>query len=66
MKKKQVCLMIAGLVSICFLICLISAIHAVVAAVEAGASLPTSAILATLVTAVCTVSIWKGVREMDD
>lgn len=66
MKKKQMCLMLAGLVSICCLVCLISAVTSVAAAVQAGGSIPTGMIMLTLVTAFCTVMIWKGVREMEE
>lgn len=66
MKKKQVCLMIAGMVSICCLISLIATVTGVVAAVRSGGEIPTGMVMLTLVTAFCTAVIWRGVRDMED
>lgn len=65
MKKKQLCLLIAALVSICLVVCLISTAVAVFAAVQTGAEVPMGMVMMTLVTALCTVMIWRGVREME-
>lgn len=64
--KKQACLMIAGIVSICCIICLISSITGIADALHSGGALPYTSIAVTLVTAVCTVMIWKGVRDMEN
>jgi predicted Co/Zn/Cd cation transporter (cation efflux family) len=66
MKKKQVCQMIAALVSICALISLLSTVAAVAAAVSGGSEIPTGMIFLTLVTICCTIMIWRGVREMQE
>lgn len=65
MKKKQICLLIAALVSICLVVCVVSSAVAVVAAVQNGAEIPMGMVMMTLVTALCTVMIWRGVREME-
>lgn len=65
MKKKQVCLMLAALVSICCLICLMATVSGVVAAIRSGAAVPTGMIFLSCVTLLCAGMIWKGVREME-
>jgi membrane protein implicated in regulation of membrane protease activity len=65
-RKKQLCLGLAGLVSICFLISLLSTVTALVAALQAGAELPVGMVFLTALTAMCTVMLWKGVREMEE
>ena len=64
--KKQACLMIAGIVSICTIICLISSIVGVADALHSGSVMPYMSMVMTLVTAVNTVIIWKSVRDMED
>ena len=66
MKKIQACLVLAALVSICCLICLIATISGVAAAMQSGGSIPTGMIFLFCVTLLCTVMIWKGVREMEE
>ena len=66
MKKKQACLMLAALVSICCLICLIATVSGVVAAIQTGGSIPTGMIFLSCITILCVVMIWKGVREMEE
>ena len=58
--------MIAGIVSICCIICLVASVRGVAGAVQSGSAVPYTPIFMTLVTAVCTVMIWKGVRDMED
>lgn len=66
MKKKQICLMIAALVSICCAISVVVTVHSIQLALEYGSEVPIGIILLTMVTLFSTVVIWKGVREMDD
>jgi hypothetical protein len=66
MKKKQVCLLIAVLVSICALVSLLSTAVAVAASLSGGSEIPTGMIFLTLVTVFCMVMIWRGVREMQE
>ena len=63
MKKRQVSLMIAALVSICAVISIVSAIVAIVNAQKAGAAFPMGMLLMALVTVLCTVMIWRSVRD---
>ena len=65
MKKKLVCTILAALVSICLAVSLISTGIGVLGAVQSGKEMPTGVVMLTLVTAVCTFMIWKGVREME-
>lgn len=65
MKKKQVCLLIAALVSICMVVCLVSTGIGVLGAVRSGDDVPLGMVMLSLVTVVCTVMIWRGVREME-
>ncbi len=65
MKKKQVCLMIAALVSICAVIAVGSTVMAFAAARSAGEPLPMGMAMLSLVTVFCTVMIWRGVHEME-
>ena len=65
MKKKQVCMMIAALVSICAVIAIGSTVMAFVSAAKAGAAMPTGMAFLSLVTIFCTVMIWRGVRDME-
>ncbi len=62
MSKKQMCIVLAVVVSLCCLVCLISTVISLIAA---AGELPTGMIFLTLVTGCCAVMIWKGVREMD-
>lgn len=66
MKKKQACQMIAGLVSICALVSVISTIQAFLVARETGGSFPGGMGMLALVTVICTVMIWRGVMHMDE
>ena len=66
MTKKKICMMIAALVSICCLVSLVSTVIGVLAAVKSGGAVPTGMVMLTLVTAFCTVMIWRGVREMEE
>ncbi len=63
MKKRQISLMIAALVSICAVISVVSALIAIVNTQKAGASFPVGMLLMALVTVFCTVMIWRGVRD---
>ena len=64
-RKKLVCMGIAVVVSLCFLVSVISTIGVVAAAAQSGSSVPAGMIMLSLVTLVCAVLIWKGVREME-
>ena len=64
-RKKTICIGIAVIVSVCFLVSLITTVGVVAAAVQSGSTVPAGMIMLSLVTLVCTVLIWKGVREMD-
>lgn len=66
MKKKQACQMVAALVSICALVSVISTVNAFEEAAKSGGTYPLSMILLCLVLIVCTVTIWRGVRNMDE
>lgn len=59
-------MMIAGIVSICCIICLLNAVTGIADAVKNGGAVPYVTVLMTAVTAICTVMIWKGVRNMED
>ena len=63
--RKRICMGIAAAVSVCFLVSLISTVEVAAAAVRSGAAVPTGMVMLTIVTLVCAVLIWKGVREMD-
>ncbi len=63
--KKKICMGIAAAVSVCFVVTLIGTAEVVYSAVQSGAAIPTGMIMLTLVTLLCSVLIWKGVREMD-
>ena len=65
MKKRQVCQMIAALVSICAVISVGSTVAACAAAQQAGAEDPMGKALMSMVTILCTVMIWRGVRQME-
>ena len=65
MKKKQICTLLAALVSVCLVVSLVSTGVGILGAVQSGGEVPTGMVMLTLVTAVCTVMIWKGVREME-
>lgn len=65
MKKKQVCTGLAVLVSVCFLVSLISTGIAMLGAVQSGAAAPMGMVMLILVTGFCTVMIWRGIREME-
>lgn len=65
MKKKQVCALIAALVSVCLIVSVVSTGIGILGAVQSGGEIPTGMVMLTLVTAVCTYMIWKGVREME-
>ncbi len=64
--RKQMALVVAAVVSMCFIICLVSTVEAVSAALQAGLEVPYGMVMLTVLTMVCTVVIWKGVREMKD
>lgn len=66
MKKKQACQMIAGIVSICALISIISTVQAFLEVRASGGAYPVSMILLSLMTVLCTVLIWRGVINMDE
>lgn len=57
--------MIAGLVSICALVSLINTIQAAVMVRSTGGEFPMGMLMLTILTLVCTVVIWNGVRHMD-
>ena len=63
--KKQILTILAAAVSVCFVMSLLSTVRAVMGAVQSGAAVPYGMVMLTLVTAVCTFTIWRGVREMD-
>lgn len=65
MKKRQICLMIAALVSICAVIAVGSTVVAFTAAVKSGAAMPVGMAFLSIVTIFCTVMIWRGVRDME-
>ena len=58
--------MIAGIVSICCMICLIDTVLAVIGAVQGGEDIPVAMVFLTLLTGYCTVLLWRSVRKMDD
>ena len=62
MKKKQWCQCLAGLVSICFVVCLLNTIEAF----KTASSTPVTMLFLTIVTALCTVIIWRSIMKMDD
>lgn len=64
--KKQACLMIAGIVSICCMISLIDTVLAIIGAVRGGGDIPVAMIFLTLLTGYCTVFLWRSVRKMED
>lgn len=66
MNKKKSTQMIAGLVSICSLISMISSVRAIFEARANGGAFPLSMVVMTLVTVACTVVIWNGARNMED
>lgn len=66
MKKKQACQMIAGVVSICAILCIMSTVKAFMQVRAVGGSFPMGMILLSLMTVVCTILIWNGVRNMDE
>ena len=58
--------MIAGLVSICALVSIISTVQAFLLARETGGELPFGMAMMAVVTILCTVLIWRGVMNMDE
>lgn len=66
MKKRKICVLIAVLVSLCLVVSVVSTGIGVIGAVRSGGEVPTGMVMLTLVTAVCTYMIWKGVREMEE
>lgn len=66
MDKKKGSQMIAGLVSICSLISIISLVRAILETRSNGGTFPVSMLLMTIVTVGCTLVIWHGVRNMED
>lgn len=66
MKKKQACQMIAGLVSICAVVSIISTVQSFLLVHESGGDVPLGMVLLTAMTILCTVLIWRGVRNMED
>lgn len=65
MKKKQLCMIVAAMVSVCLVVSLVSTGIGVLSAMQSGGEIPTGMVMLTLVTGVCTYMIWKGVREME-
>ena len=63
--KKQLCTILAAVVTICFVISLISLIYGGLAAAHSGGAFPMGMVWLTLVTGLCTFMIWRGVMEMD-
>ena len=63
--KKIICMGIAAAVSVCFVVTLVSTVQVVASAIQSGAAVPSGMIMLTLVTLLCSVLIWKGVRDMD-
>lgn len=66
MKKKQACQMVAGLVSVCAVLSLLSTAKNIMLYLEEGGTFPIGMLMLTLITIVCTVVIWRGVMHMDD
>lgn len=66
MNKKKASQMIAGLVSICSVISIVSSVCAILEARRIGGAFPVSMVLMSLVTVACTLVIWHGVRNMED
>ncbi len=64
MKKRTLCILLSGVVSICCLICLISAAVSIQEAVSSGGSIPMGPVLLTVVTGLCAGILWKGVRDL--
>ena len=58
--------MIAGVVSICAILCIMSTVKAFMQVHAVGGSFPMGMILLSLMTVVCTILIWNGVRNMDE
>lgn len=58
--------MIAGLVSVCAVLSLVTTVRSSLLALEQGSTFPTPMLMLTLVTVVCTVVIWRGVIHMED
>ena len=65
MSKKQICLVLAAVTSVCCLICLVAAVRVGMGAVFGGGTVPTGLIMLTLITGLCAGVIWKGTRDMD-
>ncbi len=59
--KKQLCMLLAAVVSVCFTVCLIATIR--ISLISKSA--PSGMGMLTLITAVCTFMIWRGVRDME-
>ena len=59
--KKQLCMLLAAVVSVCFAVCLIATVRIVLTA----QAVPSGMGMLTLITALCTFMIWRGVREME-
>ena len=59
-RKKQICMILAAVVSVCFLVCLIATVRIALA----DGSIPSGMGMLTLVTAVCAIVIWRGAMEM--
>jgi len=66
MKKKQMYQMLAGAVGICFIVCLVSTVKALLEVSKAGGTLPFAMIVTTVMTGFCTVVIWKSVRRSEE
>lgn len=66
MNKKKSTQMIAGLVSICSLISIISTVRAILESRAVGGEFPYSMVIMSVVTVICTVVIWNGTRNMED
>lgn len=58
--------MIAGLVSVCAVLSLVTTVRSSLLALEQGSTFPAGMLMLTLVTVVCTVVIWRGVIHMED
>lgn len=66
MKKKQMYQVLAGAVGVCFIVCLVSTVTAVVELLKNGGAFPLTMIVSTILTGFCTVVIWRSVRTIED
>ena len=66
MNKKQACILLAVVASICCLLAGIATVIHVVAAIRAGTGIPMGMLLLTGMTGLCAGMIWKGVGEIEN